>query len=226
LFTHDGEVAMRSTLRSILLVGALGSAGLVLSCGGGNGGGTTDPPVEGTEIRVTVTRDGAGMPGVTVRLFQPGGSTPQSSTTTNANGTAVFGSLTAGSYEVELVVPSDSELPGGEARRPVTVAEGGSASVTYQLVSPPLSGLIEIRLTAGLAFSPSAVTIQAGSTVRWVNDVVMFHTITPSEHTEWSEGTVTAAGDVFEHTFENPGTFPYFCSPHLGAGMTGTITVR
>lgn len=216
---------MRAALRSGMVILAVLTAGLVLSCGGDNGG-VADPPVEGTEIRVTVTLDGDGVGGVTVRLYQPGGGTPLSSTATNANGIAVFGQLSAGSYEVEVVVPAGSDLAEGAARRPVSVSEGASATLTFALVSPPSSGLVEVRLTSGLTFSPSQVTIQPGTTVRWVNDVAMFHTITPQGHSEWVEGTVSAAGDAFEHTFETAGEFPYFCSPHVGAGMTGVITVQ
>jgi plastocyanin len=39
--------------------------------------------------------------------------------------------------------------------------------------------VVVIRLGADLRFNPSSVTIPAGTTVRWVNDAAMFHTITP-----------------------------------------------
>jgi plastocyanin len=219
---------MRVALRTGRAVGALGLAGLLLGSCGGNGGEVTDPPITGTEIRATVTLDGSGEAGVTVRLYQPGAGSPMTTATTNANGTAVFGGLSAGAYEVEVVVPAGAELEEGAARRPVSVASGQSAGVTFSLTTPttPPTGRVDIVLTSTLRFSPSQVTIQAGTTVRWINDVTMFHTITPDGHSEWAEGTVTSAGDTFEHTFNNAGTFAYFCSPHRGDAMTGVIIVQ
>lgn len=40
-----------------------------------------------------------------------------------------------------------------------------------------------------------------------------------------AEGTIEG-GDCEEHTFETTGTNEYFCIPHEGSGMTGTITVE
>lgn len=215
---------MKTWLRTGPAVAALVLAGLLWACGD-NGGDVTDPPPPDTEIRVTVTLDGDGREGVGVGLFQPGASTAQSSGTTSANGSVVFGDLSPGSYEVEVEIPSGTELD-GEPRRAVSVAEGGSASVTFALTSLPATAEVEVRLTANLTFSPEELTIEPGTRVRWVNDVTMLHTITPEGHSEWTEGTVSSAGDTFEHTFHTAGTFPYFCSPHLNDGMTGEITVQ
>ena len=38
--------------------------------------------------------------------------------------------------------------------------------------------------------------------------------------------TANAAGNVYVFPFTTKGTYPYFCRPHVGAGMTGTITVQ
>lgn len=92
--------------------------------------------------------------------------------------------------------------------------------------APPPTGDAVVHMTAGLQFSPASVTVQAGETVEWVNDVTMFHTITPDGHTEWVQGAVTNAGDTFTHTFETPGTYEYYCDPHLTDGMTGVVVVQ
>jgi plastocyanin len=39
------------------------------------------------------------------------------------------------------------------------------------------------------------------------------------------EGAITS-GDTYEHTFEVPGTYHYFCIPHERGGMVGTVTVK
>lgn len=88
------------------------------------------------------------------------------------------------------------------------------------------SDAVEVHLTSSRTFSPADLTIEAGTTVRWVNDAAIFHTITPDGHTEWTRQEMSSAGQTFEHTFSSEGTFPYFCEPHQAEGMTGTITVE
>lgn len=92
---------------------------------------------------------------------------------------------------------------------------------------PSPSDVLEIRLEAQtLSFVPDEPTIAAGTTVRWVNDSNLFHTITPQGHSEWQRQTTSQQGIVFEHTFQSAGTFPYFCEPHQAQGMQGEITVQ
>jgi plastocyanin len=224
LFSFNREVGMSAALRYGIMAAVVGVGATMWACGGTGGGDVTDPAPE-AEIRVTLTRDGSGAPGVSVRLFAAGAGSPMSTTATDGQGVAVFSGLAAGSYEVEVIVPAGAEVGDGGARRPVSVSSGGTASVSFQLVSEPLTGTIEVRLTAAQAFSPRQVTLRQGATVRWINDSSMLHTITPQGHSEWVEATVEVAGDEFEHTFVNAGTFDYYCAPHLGAGMTGQIRV-
>ena len=75
-------------------------------------------------------------------------------------------------------------------------------------------------------FSRPNLTISAGTEVRWVNAGVMLHTVTPDGHSEWSAANLATTGATFTHTFDTPGTYEYYCEPHLGSGMTGTITVN
>jgi LPXTG-motif cell wall-anchored protein len=71
-------------------------------------------------------------------------------------------------------------------------------------------------------FAPSSVTIDAGDTVTWTNDG-------PTPHSATADGGSFDTG-IFEqgqsrsHTFEQAGTFSYFCTPH--PNMRGTVTVR
>ncbi len=83
---------------------------------------------------------------------------------------------------------------------------------------------------APFAFEPATLTIQVGDTVRWVNDDGVFHTTTSrardggSNGDDWT-GTLGSKGVTFEHTFDEAGTFAYFCQPHASF-MEGTITVE
>ncbi len=89
----------------------------------------------------------------------------------------------------------------------------------------PQTGTVEIQLQAE-SFQPGDVLIEPGTTVRWVNAQSIQHTITPDGHNEWERAVVTEANEVFEHTFHDEGTFPYFCEPHQAVGMTGRIRVE
>jgi plastocyanin len=74
-----------------------------------------------------------------------------------------------------------------------------------------------------LAFNPEEVTITAGSTVTWTHaDPNLPHTAT-SDDDVFDSGNLTE-GDEFSFTFEEAGTFPYFCQVH--PTMRGTVIVE
>ena len=76
-------------------------------------------------------------------------------------------------------------------------------------------------------FIPSQLTIPAGTTVIWVNDEQAKHTATADDDS-FDSGD-QALGVRYEHTFTEPGTYPYYCRYHGdvgGVGMAGTILVE
>lgn len=90
-----------------------------------------------------------------------------------------------------------------------------------------------------LTFEPASVTIKAGETVEFVNGSPLEHTVTAdpakarnADNVSLPKGAETfdsgnlASGESFSHTFDEPGTYQYFCIPHEAAGMTGTIIVQ
>lgn len=212
---------MRWSRRAVAGAAVLAVVGLVAGSCSDSGG--TDP-VENAEIMVTVEADGSSLSGVAVSLYAEGGSTALDQATTNSSGEARFADVDPGAYEVEIDVPSGYALSDGEARRSVTVGDGQTGSVSYMLTEES-SDVVEVRLTSSLAFSPAEVTIEPGTTVRWVNDADIYHTITPDGHSEWSRQEMNDAGETFDHTFNTEGEFPYYCEPHQ-PGMAGTITVE
>jgi halocyanin-like protein len=73
------------------------------------------------------------------------------------------------------------------------------------------------------AFSPVAVRIDAGTTVKWVwTGEGSFHNVVAEDGSFQSEQT-NNAGFEFEQTFEDPGLYRYYCSPHESLGMKGII---
>ncbi|MGH8951670.1 MAG: cupredoxin domain-containing protein [Acidimicrobiia bacterium] len=73
------------------------------------------------------------------------------------------------------------------------------------------------------AYSPDTVTVAVGTTVTWENaETGIGHTATSDEDV-WTSGTLNE-GDEFSFTFDEAGTFAYFCTIH--PDMTGTIVVE
>lgn len=196
----------------------------MLSCGGSDNG-TTDPETTGN-LRATVTADGSPQSGVTVHHFTSGSSTAAGTQTTGGDGSTTFSGVDVGTHDVEIDVPDGLTLDDGEtARKSANVTAGGTANVAFALLSEDAGEVEQITLS-GTSFSPNDLTISPGTTVRWVNQDGVEHTVTPEGHSEWSSVSLTTTGQTFEHTFDNVGTFNYFCQPHLASGMTGVIRVE
>lgn len=71
-------------------------------------------------------------------------------------------------------------------------------------------------------FAPASVTIDAGDTVTWTNDGPTPHSATADDGS--FDTGIFDAGQSRSETFEQAGSFAYFCTPH--PNMRGTITVR
>lgn len=112
----------------------------------------------------------------------------------------------------------------------VTVACGGDetapASTTATTVAEPTTteGMAEVSIgIASFAFGPDTITIPVGTTVTWINDEDSVDHTTTSDDALWDSGTLKP-GDQFSFTFEDAGTFAYFCNIH--PSMTGMIVVE
>lgn len=69
------------------------------------------------------------------------------------------------------------------------------------------------------AFSPPSLQVNINSTVTWINDDNMVHTVT-SDNGSFDSGDI-GPGSRFSYTFTSTGTFGYHCIHH--SGMVGTI---
>ncbi|NEO70345.1 MAG: plastocyanin [Moorea sp. SIO3H5] len=78
-----------------------------------------------------------------------------------------------------------------------------------------------------LKFEPNVLTIKAGETVKWVMNKIGPHNVIVDGYPSLShKNMLMAAGSSYESTFDEPGTYSYYCAPHRGAGMGGTIIVE
>jgi plastocyanin len=123
--------------------------------------------------------------------------------------------------ETDMPEPSETDAPTGTE---------STAEFTF---SPP-DEVAEVVGVAGdgLRFSPASFTISAGDTVRWEWNGGG-HNVKPEttpSGSDWSgtpgDATNTfASGYSYSYTFDTPGRYTYYCSPHRSVGMTGSFTV-
>lgn len=102
----------------------------------------------------------------------------------------------------------------------------------------PMSAEVEVAIGSSIpgceetgCYLPVEVTISAGGTVTWINDDAV-HTITAGDFQSGQTGIdypggfdsdLSMSGTTFEHTFEEPGEYPYFCLLH--PWMVGKVIV-
>jgi len=71
-------------------------------------------------------------------------------------------------------------------------------------------------------FTPVETTVAPGTTITWINDDDIPHTVVATDGTFKSKALDTE--DKFTVTMTNPGEYDYFCSLH--PRMTGKIIVK
>src|SRR5215207_5859665 len=71
------------------------------------------------------------------------------------------------------------------------------------------------------AFEPGMLTVPAGATVTWTNAGSRTHTVTADDGS-FDSGRLDP-GEQFSQTFDQPGTFTYFCGFH--PEMQGSVVV-
>ncbi len=103
-------------------------------------------------------------------------------------------------------------------------------AVTAMLFSPVFVQSAEhVVEIIGTSFSPPVISIPIGDSVRWKNNTSgLFHTTT--------SGTGCVADGIWNLSlpfmsevvvpFPTAGTYLYFCVPHCGVNMTGTVIVE
>merc|ERR1719327_2549769 len=104
--------------------------------------------------------------------------------------------------------------------------------------SPAIANAVDVKLGSDggqLVFVPDEVTIKAGDSVTWLGNKGMPHNVVFDEENV-PDGTaldkinhedmINDEGEKVTSKFDKPGTYAYYCEPHRGAGMNGTIIVK
>lgn len=107
------------------------------------------------------------------------------------------------------------------------------------VVGAPPGDTVTVRLTNELRYVPDRITVKSGTTVVWKNASVLVHSVTddPAKATVDGSSALPSGAKPFDsglldpehtfrHTFTVKGTYRYFCIPHEGAHMWGTLIVQ
>jgi len=100
-------------------------------------------------------------------------------------------------------------------------------SATPPASAQPTQGSEKVAVTIdNFKFDPGEVKIKVGTTVIWT-DSRGRHTVTADDGS-FDSGTLVG-GQSFEHKFDKPGSYPYYCMFHGSKGgkdMSGVVTVE
>jgi halocyanin-like protein len=91
------------------------------------------------------------------------------------------------------------------------------------------SGNVEVGVGAanGLAFGPAAVRIDVGTDINWSwTGMGGSHNVVAEDGEFDSGDLVGGSGNNYQYTFEEAGTYLYYCEPHKGSGMKGAVIVE
>ena len=98
---------------------------------------------------------------------------------------------------------------------------GGSLPTDEEdLDSIPMASTPHTIVIDNMEFIDGKISIAKGDSITWLNNDSISHTV--DIETIGTSGTIST-GEVFNYTFNTPGTYNYVCGPH--PSMTGTITV-
>ena len=98
---------------------------------------------------------------------------------------------------------------------------------TLFLAAPAWAVDVAMNSNGQLLFEPSDITIKAGESIHFVNGMLPPHNIIVEGRADLSrESLMFSPGESQDIKFADAGDYDFFCGPHQGAGMTGTIHVE
>jgi plastocyanin len=134
----------------------------------------------------------------------------------NDSGISGVATLEAMGDQTEVVVYLAEDLTGVEA---------ADAAGTPAASPAAAGGADEAAVTIeGYAYNPETIEIPVGGTVTWTNLDSFPHTATATEDRELLQSGAILGEKTFSQTFEEAGTYEYYCEYH--ANMNGTIVVQ
>ncbi|MFQ5922160.1 MAG: plastocyanin/azurin family copper-binding protein [Anaerolineales bacterium] len=122
--------------------------------------------------------------------------------------------------------PTATEEPPTATQEPPTVTPEPSATATSETISEEEPTGEDIVSVVDITYRLQVITVPVGTTVTWVYDAGLPHTVTSD--TGLFNSATMGEGDRFSFAFTEEGIFPYFCRFHGspgGNGMSGVVEV-
>merc|ERR1719440_334236 len=148
---------------------------------------------------------------------------------------AVIGSKMKKPEQVSMLAVSGTEATLTDKLRNTLFA--GLISVGL-MSTPVVANAVDVKLGSDggqLVFVPDEVTNKVGESVSWLGNKGMPHNVVFDEEEAPSgadlaalnhEDMINDEGEKVTSKFDKPGRYPYYCEPHRGAGMNGTVVVK
>jgi len=129
----------------------------------------------------------------------------------------VFGILAAATVLASTPVLGHEECDDDQAKTAMAQRADGLGTES------PGAANVTIKL---FQYQPGRIQVKAGTTVTWLNEDEIFHTVTAvaPEQKGGFDASLDGKGKSFSFTFSQPGTYPYYCDRH--EHMRGEIEVR
>jgi plastocyanin len=195
------------------------------SSGGAFAGSAEAVPVTTSSTTVDLTL-GELLSSDHVIVVLASGDGPQIAACGEVGGRIVDGSLVVGLRPFE---------GSGSAGIAMLREDGGATTITLHLMSlepatDPLTAAGGATATVRLVgesdgewlFEPAKLEIAAGTTVTWINQTVVAHTVSGSD-ISFEDSGYFEPGETFSVRFDEPGVFSYICDPHNW--MSGLVIV-
>jgi plastocyanin len=152
-----------------------------------------------------------------------------------------------GAFAVVACGPGKERPPATD--QPATPPAGAPATVGTATPATATGQTHVVRMVGderGFRYEPQSITIRQGDAIRWEMISGAPHNVAfdPAQIPEPARAQINAnmegrvadlsspmmmnVGENYTISFANvpAGTYPYFCTPHLAMGMTGTIVVQ
>ena len=95
------------------------------------------------------------------------------------------------------------------------------------LAAPAWAVDVQMGSNGNLVFEPADVTINAGESVHFINNMLPPHNVIVEGRPDLAhESLAMLPGEEFDVTFPDAGEYTYWCAPHKGAGMIGHVSVE
>ena len=95
------------------------------------------------------------------------------------------------------------------------------------LATPAWAVDVQMGSNGNLVFEPADVTINAGESVHFINNMLPPHNVIVEGRPDLAhESLAMLPGEEFDVTYPDAGEYTYWCAPHKGAGMIGHVSVE